>query len=134
MLDTPHCSVMGEFVRLITGRNDELLCLQYYFYHMLTWPQLLFVAEDYSGKIVGYVLAKMCVLPQASLLPSQTGCQNTVVRAADFHKTRHQLYRAAALLSFIAWCCCWDMIAECACELHCTFLCLSSLYFALDHA
>lgn len=32
---------------------------QYYFYHILSWPQLLFVAEDYNGKIVGYVLAKM---------------------------------------------------------------------------
>ena len=28
-------------------------------YHILSWPQLLYVAEDYSGKIVGYVLAKM---------------------------------------------------------------------------
>lgn len=33
--------------------------LQYYFYHILSWPQLLYVAEDYNGKIVGYVLAKM---------------------------------------------------------------------------
>ena len=32
---------------------------QYYFYHILSWPQLLYVAEDYDGKIVGYVLAKM---------------------------------------------------------------------------
>lgn len=33
--------------------------MQYYFYHVLSWPQLLYVAEDYDGKIVGYVLAKM---------------------------------------------------------------------------
>ena len=39
---------------------DDLL-LQYYFYHILSWPQLLYVAEDYGGEIVGYVLAKMCV-------------------------------------------------------------------------
>merc|ERR1712014_140275 len=32
---------------------------EYYFYHMLSWPQLLYVAEDYNKKIVGYVLAKM---------------------------------------------------------------------------
>lgn len=32
---------------------------QYYFYHILSWPQLLFVAEECNGKIVGYVLAKM---------------------------------------------------------------------------
>lgn len=36
-----------------------LLYSQYYFYHILSWPQLLYVAEDYNGHIVGYVLAKM---------------------------------------------------------------------------
>ena len=42
----------------------NLLCLpenynlKYYCYHALSWPQLLYVAED-DGKIVGYVLAKM---------------------------------------------------------------------------
>lgn len=33
--------------------------MKYYFYHLLTWPQLLWVAEEFDGKIVGYVLAKM---------------------------------------------------------------------------
>jgi GNAT superfamily N-acetyltransferase len=39
--------------------------LRYYLYHFLSWPQLLYVAEESSpssssgGKIVGYVLAKM---------------------------------------------------------------------------
>jgi len=33
--------------------------MKYYLYHILSWPQLLFVAEDYGGKIVGYVLSKM---------------------------------------------------------------------------
>jgi GNAT superfamily N-acetyltransferase len=33
--------------------------MKYYFYHCLSWPQLLFVAEDRKKKIVGYVLAKM---------------------------------------------------------------------------
>ena len=33
--------------------------MKYYFYHSLSWPQLSYVAEDESGKIVGYVLAKM---------------------------------------------------------------------------
>merc|ERR1712086_96964 len=33
--------------------------MKYYLYHILSWPQLLFVAEDYNQKIVGYVLAKM---------------------------------------------------------------------------
>jgi N-alpha-acetyltransferase 10/11 len=36
-----------------------LLQMKYYFYHLLSWPQLLWVAEDFDGKIVGYVLAKM---------------------------------------------------------------------------
>jgi len=33
--------------------------MKYYMYHLLSWPELLYVAEDYDGKIVGYVLAKM---------------------------------------------------------------------------
>jgi peptide alpha-N-acetyltransferase len=33
--------------------------MKYYFYHLLTWPQLLWVAEDFDGTIVGYVMAKM---------------------------------------------------------------------------
>merc|ERR1711879_648628 len=32
--------------------------MKYYFYHLLTWPQLSYVAE-HNGQIVGYVLAKM---------------------------------------------------------------------------
>ena len=33
--------------------------MKYYFYHLLSWPQLLWVAEDYDGTIVGYCLAKL---------------------------------------------------------------------------
>ena len=33
--------------------------MKYYFYHLLSWPQLLWVAEDFDGEIVGYVLSKM---------------------------------------------------------------------------
>ena len=33
--------------------------MKYYFYHILSWPQLLHVAEDSKKRIVGYVLAKM---------------------------------------------------------------------------
>ena len=33
--------------------------MKYYFYHLLSWPQLLWVAEDHDAKIVGYVLSKM---------------------------------------------------------------------------
>jgi len=33
--------------------------MKYYFYHFLSWPQLLWVAEESNKKIVGYVLAKM---------------------------------------------------------------------------
>lgn len=49
-------------------QNCNLWCLpenytfKYYFYHYLSWPHLLFVAEDQtSKKIVGYVLAKMYI-------------------------------------------------------------------------
>ena len=50
---------------LIQMQASNLWCLpenynfKYYMYHELSWPQLLHVAEDYSGNIVGYVLAKM---------------------------------------------------------------------------
>ena len=50
---------------LIQMQNSNLWCLpenyqfKYYQYHILSWPQLLHVAEDHKGKIVGYVLAKM---------------------------------------------------------------------------
>lgn len=33
--------------------------MKYYFYHLLSWPQLLWVAEDFYGNIVGYVMGKM---------------------------------------------------------------------------
>merc|ERR1711935_238829 len=46
-------------------QHANLCCLpenyqmKYYLYHVLSWPELLYVAEDYNMKIVGYVLAKM---------------------------------------------------------------------------
>lgn len=33
--------------------------LRYYLYHILSWPQLLYVCEDMNKKTVGYVLGKM---------------------------------------------------------------------------
>jgi len=33
--------------------------MKYYFYHILSWPQLPHVAVDHNNKVVGYVLAKM---------------------------------------------------------------------------
>lgn len=33
--------------------------LKYFLYHFLSWPQLLHVAENHKGEIVGYVLSKM---------------------------------------------------------------------------
>ena len=50
---------------LMNMQHCNLLCLpenyqmKYYLYHGLSWPQLSYVAEDQTGKIVGYVLAKM---------------------------------------------------------------------------
>lgn len=46
-------------------QNCNLWCLpenyqyKYYMYHYLSWPQLIHVAENEDGQIVGYVLAKM---------------------------------------------------------------------------
>ena len=47
--------------------------MKYYFYHILSWPQLLYVAEDYNKKIVGYVLAKMYVFATPVLQRNYTG-------------------------------------------------------------
>lgn len=46
---------------ILTGlfRPSNCLQMKYYFYHLLSWPQLLWVAEDFDGTIVGYCLAKM---------------------------------------------------------------------------
>jgi N-alpha-acetyltransferase 10/11 len=32
-------------------------------YHALFWPSLSYVAEDHKGRIVGYILARLCVPP-----------------------------------------------------------------------
>jgi len=37
----------------------ENYTMRYYLYHILSWPQLSYVAEDHKGRIVGYILAKM---------------------------------------------------------------------------
>jgi len=50
---------------LINIQTCNLWCLpenyqlKYYLYHYLSWPQLIHVAENDNGEIVGYVLAKM---------------------------------------------------------------------------
>ena len=57
-----HAREERERERESTNGMKRACCvcdIQYYFYHILSWPQLLYVAEDYNGKIVGYVLAKM---------------------------------------------------------------------------
>ncbi|GMH76066.1 hypothetical protein TrVE_jg8647 [Triparma verrucosa] len=59
------CIRMATSADLLQMQSTNLWCLpenyqlKYYLYHILSWPQLLFVAEDNGGKIVGYVLAKM---------------------------------------------------------------------------
>lgn len=56
---------MATVSDLMSMQMTNLWCLpenyqmKYYFYHLLSWPQLLWVAEDHDGQIVGYVLAKM---------------------------------------------------------------------------
>ena len=50
---------------LVSMQTSNLWCLpenyqlKYYLYHGLSWPQLLHVAENHKGQVVGYVLAKM---------------------------------------------------------------------------
>lgn len=55
-------STIDDFINIQTC---NLWCLpenytsKYYYYHFLSWPQLLYLAEDANKKIVGYVLAKI---------------------------------------------------------------------------
>ena len=57
-----RCATMDDLLQM---QHCNLSCLpenyqmKYYFYHILSWPQLLHVAEDSKKRIVGYVLAKM---------------------------------------------------------------------------
>ncbi|KXN82294.1 N-terminal acetyltransferase A complex catalytic subunit ard1, partial [Leucoagaricus sp. SymC.cos] len=37
----------------------ENYSMRFWIYHLMTWPQLSFVAEDHKGRIVGYVLSRI---------------------------------------------------------------------------
>lgn len=58
---------------LLAVQTANLTCLpenyqlKYYLYHLMSWPELVFVAEDADGGIAGYVLAKMWVGGRVSL-------------------------------------------------------------------
>merc|ERR1712110_1360557 len=68
-----HSSTSGAMISIRRATVDDLVGMQtanltclpenyqmkYYFYHMLSWPNLSYVAEDQNKQIVGYVLAKM---------------------------------------------------------------------------
>jgi len=57
-----RCATVDDLLQM---QHCNLSCLpenyqmKYYFYHILSWPQLLHVAEDSKKRVVGYVLAKM---------------------------------------------------------------------------
>ena len=41
-------------------------------YHAMTWPSLSYVAEDHKGRVIGYILAKMCAVLQVhSMIATQ---------------------------------------------------------------
>ena len=56
------CIRQATAADLINMQAANLWCLpenyqlKYYLYHYLSWPQLLHVAEDYDGKIVGIII------------------------------------------------------------------------------
>ncbi|CBZ55661.1 putative N-terminal acetyltransferase complex subunit ARD1 [Neospora caninum Liverpool] len=55
----------GDVFDLFAMQNANLINLpenyimKYYFFHAVSWPQLLSVSHDSGGKLVGYVLAKL---------------------------------------------------------------------------
>jgi len=44
---------------VLWGGGGGPVRVQFYMNHVLSWPQLLYVAEDYDKKIVGYVLGSL---------------------------------------------------------------------------
>jgi len=90
---------------LLAIQNANLHCLpenyqmKYYMYHLLSWPQLTYVAEDYDGKIVGYVLAKLCVTYAACSMRSNTAAVTGLTVIATFANIGH-LFRPSSRESF----------------------------------
>ena len=62
---TCNITVWIQIDDLFAMQETNLSCLpenyqmKYYLYHILSWPNLSYVAEDRKGQIIGYVLAKM---------------------------------------------------------------------------
>jgi peptide alpha-N-acetyltransferase len=93
------CVRQATFDDLLEIQNINAICLpenyrlNFYINHILTWPQLLHVAEDYNRKIVGYVLGSLdeelsyCHGQIASLAVLRThrklGCATRLMRAAE---------------------------------------------------
>jgi hypothetical protein len=61
-----------QSAKLARELPDAILCVDHHYsfcvvlqfedlYHILSWPQLSYVARDHKGRIVGYILAKMSV-------------------------------------------------------------------------
>ncbi len=55
----------GTMADYLGMQKSNLYCLpenyhmKFYIYHGVCWPELSWVAEDASGRIVGYVLSKL---------------------------------------------------------------------------
>ena len=102
------CVRQATLEDVISMQRCNLLCLpenyqlKYYLYHILSWPQLLYVAEDYDGSIVGYVLAKMeedASVPHGHITSlsvarshRKLGLATTLMRAA--HRAMDRVFRA----------------------------------------
>ena len=57
----PENYTMRYCIRLVLFHVTRVPDVLADLYHAMTWPSLSYVAEDAKGRIVGYVLAKMCV-------------------------------------------------------------------------
>ncbi|KAG0564222.1 hypothetical protein M758_8G089000 [Ceratodon purpureus] len=93
------CVRRASFDDLLEIQNINAVCLpenyrlNFYINHILSWPQLLYVAEDCNRKIVGYVLGSLdeelsyCHGQIASLAVLRThrklGCATKLMKAAE---------------------------------------------------
>lgn len=71
--------------------------MRFYFYHLLTWPQLSYVAETPQNDIVGYVLGKMEEEPEDKIGTghiTSISVKRSYRRMGIAHKLMNQAMRA----------------------------------------
>ncbi|KAJ3305271.1 hypothetical protein HDV03_001869 [Kappamyces sp. JEL0829] len=75
----------------------ENYTMKYYLYHIISWPELSFVAE-YGGEIVGYVLAKIQL---ESAMKENFGAKYVSLHVRKTNRAALALYRDTLQYKFV---------------------------------